>query len=352
MATSGRRHVKSMSVMVTFAFGVCAACTGGAGMSPASSSPASSPSRSDGPGGQDAARRSAPGPAITAAAANALPATRIVARVDGVDLPAADAYRLVRLAAPNEAANAIQQLVVDRLSASEAETAGVTVPAEVLDREVEREFSDQERRIKEQTKGERDLAGYVRGTWDLSSEEYREVVRGTLARQLLLERVVLGELGLHPRVQIRVIRVKQRTLAEEIREKLAKGADFAALARQHSEDGSAREGGVYPPLPSDLPSPLFERTEGLDPGEVSGIDEISTSEGPRYRIVQVLARLPAEPKAYSERAAAIERVLEGRRLSPLELEAWTRIMEDRHEVRIFGLNGTGSDDGESQDGRN
>ena len=50
-----------------------------------------------------------------------------------------------------------------------------------------------------------------------------------------------------------------------------------------------------------------------------------------------LARLPAESGTWGERAAAIEQVLDGRAIAPLELEAWMRIVEQRHEVRLLGM---------------
>ena len=269
------------------------------------------------------------------------PARSVVARVDGEPVLAADAFRLVYLSAPDEAANAVRQLVVDRLSAREAAAIGATVPEEVVARELARLLAEQERRVREASKGRSDLESHVRATWGLPAAEYAAIVRESVERSLLLERVVRFELSRHARTQLRVIRVKERSLAEEIRRKLVQGADFAVLARQHSEDGSAREGGIYPPLPSDLPSPLFERTGAIAPGGISEVEEVSTADGPRYRIVQVLARLPSESGSFAELAPQIERTLDERPLAPLELEGWMRIMEDRHRIRLLGM---GTDD--------
>jgi hypothetical protein len=280
-------------------------------------------------------------PAPVAADPEAALRNRVIARIDGQPIYAGEAFPLVALSAPAEAGNAVQRIVLDRLCAAEGGAIGASVPPELLESEVARFLVEQERKVRDASKGKSDLAAWLKNTFGLEPPAYFDLVKGSLERSLLLERVVLYELGRHPRAQLRVIRVKDRALAEEIRGKLEKGADFAALARQHSEDGSGRDGGVYPPLPTDLASPLFEKTEALAPGALSPIEEVSTEGGPRFRIVQVLARLPPETAGYAERAAALEQQLAGRPLSPLELEAWMRLMEERHQIRLLGM---GSDD--------
>jgi hypothetical protein len=262
-----------------------------------------------------------------------------VAVVDGVALRAEAAFQLLLLSTPDEANNAVRQLVLDRLAAAEAQANGISVPAAALEREFPRLLAAQERKISEATLGRRDLTAHVRATWGIGREEYDRIARAALERSLLLERVVLAELARHPRVQLRLIRVKDKALADEVARKLELGADFAALARQHSEDGSARDGGLYPPLPIDLPSTLFDRTAELEAGARSPVHEVATADGPRWRIVEVLARLAPDERGAEQKAADIEALLEGRGVAPPELEAWMRIMESRHEIRFTGLEG-------------
>ncbi|MSR47483.1 MAG: hypothetical protein EXS13_10560 [Planctomycetes bacterium] len=288
--------------------------------------------------GTQAERQSAP-LTSTQAERQSAPLTSAVAMVDGVPIGSAAAFRLLLLSVPDEANNAVRQLVLDQLAAAESGAAGVRVPDAVLERELARLLTDQERKIAEASRGSRDLTAHVKATWGITREAYDALARSTLERSLRLERVVLHELCRHPRVQLRLLRVKERALAEEVARKLDQGADFAALARQHSEDGSAREGGVYPPLPSDLPSPLFDHTENLADGERTAVHEVATADGPRWRIVQLLARLPADDRPLAERNAAIEALLDGRALAPPELEAWMRVMEERHQIRFLGVEG-------------
>jgi hypothetical protein len=261
----------------------------------------------------------------------------VVGTVDGVPIHASEAFRVLTLSLPDESGNAVRQIIIDRFAAAEAAQNSISVPDAAITKDVERVLAEQDRKIRESSKGRVELASYVKNSYGLEKDGYAELVRGSVSRSLLLERVILFELDRHPRIQLRLIRVKERALAEEIRKKLLESADFATLARQHSEDGSARDGGVYPPLPTDLPSTLFTKTEALKSGEIGPIEEVSTNDGPRYRIVQVLARLPAESGTWAERGAAIEKILEGRPLSPLEFEAWMRVMEERRQIRILQL---------------
>lgn len=297
-------------------------------------SPEAAPRVSD-----DSAARSAVTAALAPEAAAALASAGVVAQVDGVSIGAGAAFRLLLLSVPDEANNAVRQLVLDRLAAGEAAAHGITVPPAVVERELSRLLAEQERKVAAASRGARDLAAHVKATWGIEPPSYVALVRATLERSLLLERAVLHELVQHPRVQLRLIRVKDKALAEELAKKLELGADFTALARQHSEDGSARDGGVYPPLPTDLPSPLFEQTADLAPGARSPVHEVATADGPRWRIVEVLARLPPDQRPPAERTSAIEALLDGRAVAPPELEAWMRIMEARHEIRFLGLEG-------------
>jgi hypothetical protein len=261
----------------------------------------------------------------------------VVATVDGTPVHAGDVYRLLALNFPDDAGNAARQVVRDLVAGAEAAADSIAVPAAAVTAETDRVLADQARKVSEGSKGQETLESYVQATYGMDRPTYQALVRTTVERMLLLERVVLFELSRHPRIQLRLIRVAQKSLAEEIRKKLEQGADFAALARQSSEDGSARDGGVYPPLPADLPSPLFAETGARKEGEVGPVEEVSTRDGPRYRIVQVLARLPAEGGTWAERGPALEQVLAGRPLSPLELEAWMRVMEQKHTIRILPL---------------
>jgi parvulin-like peptidyl-prolyl isomerase len=69
-------------------------------------------------------------------------------------------------------------------------------------------------------------------------------------------------------------REQARQLATELHEKLLAGADFAALAREYSEDPSATHGGEMEPFPRGRMVAPFERAAfALAPGETSDVVE-------------------------------------------------------------------------------
>jgi tetratricopeptide (TPR) repeat protein len=75
-------------------------------------------------------------------------------------------------------------------------------------------------------------------------------------------------------LRLRLIRVSQRPRAEEIARRLALGADFAALAREASEDATAADGGDLGAISAeDLALPLRNAAASLGPGQVSGVVE-------------------------------------------------------------------------------
>jgi parvulin-like peptidyl-prolyl isomerase len=81
---------------------------------------------------------------------------------------------------------------------------------------------------------------------------------------------------------------KRRKLAEELRQKAASGADFAALARQHSEDPSSREqGGDLGTFPRNSHTSGFDEAAfSLKPGAISPV--VQTEYG--FHVIKVKAR--------------------------------------------------------------
>ena len=108
-----------------------------------------------------------------------------------------------------------------------------------------------------------------------------------------------------PEVHARHILVKDEALATDIHAQLTGGADFAALAREHSEDrGSKGKGGELPWATKDRWVPEFaEAAFGQEAGQVS--EPIKSKFG--YHIIETLEKREMQPM--DEVRPGIERIL-------------------------------------------
>ena len=93
------------------------------------------------------------------------------------------------------------------------------------------------------------------------------------------------------------VRADKKAKAEEIRQQLIKGGDFAALAKQHSEDpGSKDKGGEYT-FPRGQMVPAFEQVAFSN--ELNKIGPlVETDFG--YHILQTTAKHPAKTVPLAE----------------------------------------------------
>lgn len=101
-----------------------------------------------------------------------------------------------------------------------------------------------------------------------------------------------------------------RARAESLRQQLASGADFAQLARQHSDDPTRQWGGEMDPAPLDkLPEWLRAPAAKLAPGQLSPV--IETPDG--YHLFRLDARVPAIKVPLAEARQGIYDYLYGSR---------------------------------------
>ncbi|MFJ8354082.1 peptidylprolyl isomerase PrsA [Bacillus paramycoides] len=113
-----------------------------------------------------------------------------------------------------------------------------------------------------------------------------------------------------PEMKVSHILVKDEKTAKEVKEKLNNGEDFAALAKQYSEDtGSKEQGGEIADFaPGQTVKEFEEAAYKLDAGQVS--DPVKTSYG--YHIIKVTDK--KELKPFDEVKDKIRKDLEQQRL--------------------------------------
>lgn len=125
----------------------------------------------------------------------------------------------------------------------------------------------------------------------------------------------------------------RRRRAEELRRRVAsaRGADFEALARAHSDDAATRErGGALGWFPRGAHSPAFDDAAfSLRPGEVGPV--VSTEFG--YHVVKLTGRESARTLMLEEAAPEIRRRLLARREAET-LKRWLQHARKNAEVRV------------------
>lgn len=138
------------------------------------------------------------------------------------------------------------------------------------------------------------------------------IVRRTHARHILIK---TNEL---------IPQAEARRRAESLKERLDNKADFAELARLHSEDASGSKGGDLGWLSPGDTVPEFERAMGaLQPGEISA--PVQTPFG--WHLIQVLERRDEDMSRDRQRLAA-QSALRARK-SDESYQEWVRQLRDR-----------------------
>ncbi len=128
----------------------------------------------------------------------------------------------------------------------------------------------------------------------LTYEDFREAIRFQLLAQSIFERVTSSVPTTAEQVHARHILVETEEEAQAILAKLQAGEDFAALARELSQDENTREAGGDLGFFSrgQLICPEVEEAAfALQPGQISGV--VQSQFG--YHIVQVLEKTPDRP---------------------------------------------------------
>ncbi len=97
-----------------------------------------------------------------------------------------------------------------------------------------------------------------------------------------------------------------RAAIDSVLKQARAGTDFAALARQYSQDGSAKDGGDLDYFSRDKMVPPFANAAfALEPGQISGV--VETQFG--YHIIKVTDRKPARTVPFEEVAPRINEYL-------------------------------------------
>jgi len=261
----------------------------------------------------------------------------VLARVDDKEISAADLYQTFFLENPVRTRNALQNEILYILAGKEAHRLGVTVDAGAVDKVVKQTIDDHRKRCADFLSDTVDLEKFVETQYAMSFEEYLLTLRRTAVFNLLLDRLVrFGEMS-RRRLQVGVIVVKERLLAEEIRRKLVNGASFDILAEKHSLDRSSKVGGILAPIPVDAGHPLYPLVEsviGKKPGDLSEVEPTPYMTETVYRIVKLVADLEPCFDRYGQTADAVEESLRNDPIDLAAIQYWQMNLTTRYKIEL------------------
>lgn len=170
--------------------------------------------------------------------------------------------------------------------------------------------------------GQEAFEGWLQGTGQ-TRDDYKEMLRQSMLAQRVMEAVTGDVPSEVEQVHARLIMVDSEEKALELLAQLEAGADFVALAREHSLDVATRDnGGDVGWFPRDLVAPELETAVfALQPGQVS--DVVYLGEG--YHIIQLIEREAARPLS-EEMQIDIKRA---------RFEQWLADLRDSAQIERF-----------------
>lgn len=139
------------------------------------------------------------------------------------------------------------------------------------------------------------------------------------------------------KVQVRHILTESRETAEQARDRLVKGDDFAKVAAEMSIHPSGRQGGVLPPFSRGTYQAAFEKAAfGLKVGELSPVVETDLG----FHVIEKTSEVPPRVKPFAEVAPQIRRLVyerERQEKTTSFLETLRRRARDRESPVEGGL---------------
>jgi len=222
----------------------------------------------------------------------------------------------------------IDHLVVNRLVLAESRRLGVEVAPERAEKAYQDAVASIEAEIGKKRPG-MTLDQYVDRRLGLDPLRYRERLRDDALRAVLAARVIRSWVLSNEHARIRVCVVDSEVKVREVQAAIAAGTPFEEIARTHSTDSSAKNGGRVPPVVrSDhtMSKIAFETAVG-------------SVGGPRFEqgawiFALVEARPEPLPEAWPTLGPEVEKSLAERGIEDLEMQQWQAAMLRRYPVDV------------------
>ena len=242
-----------------------------------------------------------------------------------------------------------RQLIIDSFKEQ-----GFTIPEYVIEDQMQNI-------IREEFGGDRTAFVRTLRAQGFSLSRFREVERDKIIVQAMRQRAVRSDFVISPdkveafyrrnlaeystpeeiRLSMIVLRVEEDgsgdpasaklSMAEEIRGKLAEGADFAGMAQMYSEDSTAEAGGDWGWIDRKTLNEELNRVAfALQPGQLSRVVQLGDS----IYIMRVEARKAAVTKPLSELRDEISKKLFEEERIRLQ-EQWIKTLREKAYVKVY-----------------
>jgi foldase protein PrsA len=239
----------------------------------------------------------------------ALPKDKAIAKINGDSISKDELYDVM---VEQYGAATVEQLIADKIVASEAKKQKITISDEELNKEVDK--------LKESYGGE-EVFDQVLASNNTTVDVLKEDLKNYLTMRKLIEPQIeitdeelktyfdenKDSLGEAEQVKASHILVEDEETAKEIKQKLGDGADFAELAKEYSTDeGSKENGGELGFFPRGTMVTEFEDVAfSLSINEIS--EPVKSDYG--YHIIKVEEKKEAKEASFYDSKAAIKETL-------------------------------------------
>lgn len=298
--------------------------------------------------------------ALCAFAARAEVVNRILATIDGEPVTQYELERFIdrnvraRQMPVTERSVLLDALITDRIIQKEVVAQGIVIRDDDVDRYIAN--------IRERNNLSEDQLREALRQQGLTMEAYRAQIREDLQKVQLINREIRGKVNVSPEEVQRyydahrdeyatpggttvshillrlppnasdeeVLRKKEQ--ARQLRAQLVEGADFAAMAREYSEDASAKDGGRLGTFqPGEMMEEFEAALKGLEPGQIS--EPFRTSLG--IHVARLDARSGGSHQPLDELADEIKQKLYSAALEERYSRWLTEDLRKRHHVEIL-----------------
>lgn len=212
----------------------------------------------------------------------------------------------------------LRTLLMERLLELESTRLGITVSEKEKDSFVQKEKELLEKRISVDLGNNYTLEQYL-SSQNMTMKDFILMTREKVTKQLQVGKVIRYLQKQEDRIEVLYLEVLSKEQADEIRNKLLKGASFSELARQHSKHPASQQAGGKLPILSQAELGDFAKTIfALKPNELSPVLEYNK----KYLLFKVLKFYPKDSRKFSEMNEDVYKDLAENGVATFEIDQW------------------------------